>query len=99
MRCLTILHKVSLVLQFVLLLEPIELVVLEKDRLLNHGLVWLSKKVVFLHTLVVWADHLGQITLQVVILESLLWLAAQVWLGLYLLVVRSHQLLRCALLD
>ena len=49
-----------------LLLQPVELVVLQEDRLLHHALVWLREEVVFLYDLVVWAHHLRHVSLQVV---------------------------------
>ena len=75
-----VLH-IRLVLDIWLLLEAVKLVVLQEDRLLNHSLVRLREKVVFLHIELVRGHRFGQVSLQEVTLHALL-LLNRLWLVL-----------------
>ena len=61
-----LLHRLALDLVLILVLQPVELVVLQQDTLLNHGLVRLREEVVLLHVHLVWwdASHLSHVPLQ-----------------------------------
>jgi hypothetical protein len=93
-----VLH-ICLVLGIWLLLKAVELVVLQEDRLLNHGLVRLCEKIVFLYVVLVRGNCFGQVSLQEVTFHALLLLTRQGGLWLVLLVVGAQHLLRSALLD
>ena len=56
----------------IILLETIELVVLQEEGLLYHGLIRLSEEVVFLDIVLIWGHHLSQISLQEASLAILL---------------------------
>ena len=56
----------------IILLKAIELVVLQEDGLLYHGLIGLCEEVVFLDVVLIWGHHFGQITLQEASLAILL---------------------------
>ena len=61
-----LLHRLALDLVLILVLQSVELVVLQQDTLLNHGLVRLREEVVLLHVHLVWWDagHLSHVPLQ-----------------------------------
>lgn len=61
-----LLHRLALDLVLILVLQPVELVVLQQDTLLNHGLVRFREEVVLLHVHLVWWDagHLSHVPLQ-----------------------------------
>ena len=61
-----LLHRLALDLVLILVLQPVELVVLQQDTLLNHGLVRLREEVVLLHVHLVWWDagYLSHVPLQ-----------------------------------
>ena len=56
----------------IILLKAIELVMLQEDGLLYHGLIGLSEEVVFLDVVLIWGHHLSQIALQEASLAILL---------------------------
>ena len=110
---LLLLHWLALDLVLILVLQSVELVVLQQDTLLNHGLVRLREEVVLLHVHLVWWDagHLSHIPLQRVlrVVAPALQTFRHVLTGLYhllvllaaayLLLVHARELLGCALLD
>lgn len=110
---LLLLHRLALDLVLILVLQSVELVVLQQDTLLNHGLVRLREEVVLLHVHLVWWDagHLSHVPLQRVLRVDApaLQTFRHVLTGLYhllvllaaayLLLVHARELFGCALLD
>ena len=105
-----LLHLLALDLVLILVLEAVELVVLQQDALLNHGLVRLSEEVVLLHVHLVWrhAAHFSHIPLQrllrILLLPALQTLLPNLLMlvllaATYLLLVHARELLGRGLLD